>query len=80
MLLPEGAKMMTAECGMRFLADFIDGDRLFQDRISGTQSRPLPHAAEAGRGNGGALGGNEGMRFGICRQTRVELISLSSRA
>lgn len=30
MLLPEGAKMMTAECGMRFLADFIDGDRYFK--------------------------------------------------
>ena len=22
--------MMTAECGMRFLADFIDGDRYFK--------------------------------------------------
>ena len=30
MLLPEGAKMMTIECGMRFLADFIDGDRYFK--------------------------------------------------
>ena len=25
MLLPEGAKMMTLECGMRFLTDYIDG-------------------------------------------------------
>jgi len=30
MLLPEGAKMMTVECGMRFLADFIDGDTYFK--------------------------------------------------
>ena len=30
MLLPEGAKMMTAECGMRFLAEFNDGDRYFK--------------------------------------------------
>ena len=30
MLLPEGAKMMTIECGMRFLADFIDGDKYFK--------------------------------------------------
>lgn len=30
MLLPEGAKMMTVECGMRFLADYIDGDVYFK--------------------------------------------------
>lgn len=29
-LLPEGAKMMTLECGMRFLADYIDGDTYFR--------------------------------------------------
>ena len=30
MLLPEGAKMMTIECGMRFLTDYIDGDTYFK--------------------------------------------------
>ncbi len=30
MLLPEGAKMMTLECGMRFLADYIEGDVYFK--------------------------------------------------
>lgn len=30
MLLPEGAKMMTVECGMRFLTDYIDGDTYFK--------------------------------------------------
>lgn len=30
LLLPEGAKMMTIECGMRFLADYIDGDVYFK--------------------------------------------------
>ncbi len=30
MLLPEGAKMMTIECGMRFLADYIEGDLYFK--------------------------------------------------
>ena len=30
MLMPEGAKMMTIECGMRFLADYIDGDTYFK--------------------------------------------------
>ena len=29
-LLPEGAKMMTFECGMRFLTDFLDGDLYFK--------------------------------------------------
>jgi len=30
--LPLGAKMMTFECGMRFLTDFIDGDVYFKTR------------------------------------------------
>ena len=30
MLLPEGAKMMTIECGMRFLTDYLDGDTYFK--------------------------------------------------
>ncbi len=29
-LLPEGAKMMTIECGMRFLADYLEGDHYFR--------------------------------------------------
>ncbi len=28
--LPHGAKMMTVECGMRFLADYLDGDNYFK--------------------------------------------------
>ncbi len=28
-LLPLGAKLMTLECGMRFLADYLNGDRYF---------------------------------------------------
>lgn len=30
MLLPEGAKMMTVECAMRFLADYLQGDVYFK--------------------------------------------------
>ncbi len=30
MLLPEGAKMMTIECGMRFLTDYLQGDTYFK--------------------------------------------------
>lgn len=29
-LLPEGAKMMTIECGMRFLTDYLSGDTYFK--------------------------------------------------
>lgn len=30
MLLPEGSKMMTVECGMRFLTDYLCGDTYFK--------------------------------------------------
>ena len=30
LLLPEGAKMMTVECGMRFLTDYLEGDVYFR--------------------------------------------------
>lgn len=30
LLLPEGAKMMTLECGMRFLTDYLEGDVYFK--------------------------------------------------
>ena len=28
-LLPESARLMTLECGMRFLADYLNGDTYF---------------------------------------------------
>lgn len=34
MLLPEGAKMMTIECGMRFLTDYLEGDTYFKTDYS----------------------------------------------
>ena len=30
MLCPEGAEMMTLECGMRFLTDYLSGDTYFR--------------------------------------------------
>ncbi|MBR5923460.1 MAG: aminoglycoside phosphotransferase family protein [Clostridia bacterium] len=30
MLMPEGSKMMTIECGMRFLTDYLNGDTYFK--------------------------------------------------
>ena len=33
-LLPEGAKMMTIECGMRFLTDYLEGDTYFKTKYS----------------------------------------------
>ncbi len=35
MLLPEGAKMMTVECGMRFLTDYLNGDTYFKTEREG---------------------------------------------
>ncbi len=35
MLLPEGAKMMTVECGMRFLTDYLQGDVYFKTSYPG---------------------------------------------
>lgn len=32
LLLPEGAKMMTLECGMRFLSDYLQGDTYFKTK------------------------------------------------
>ncbi len=34
-LMPEGAKMMTLECGMRFLADYLQGDTYFKTTYEG---------------------------------------------
>ena len=34
-LLPEGAKMMTIECGMRFLTDYLEGDVYFKTSYEG---------------------------------------------
>ena len=34
-LLPEGAKMMTLECGMRFLTDYLQGDVYFHTAYPG---------------------------------------------
>lgn len=34
-MLPIGAIMMTLECGMRFLADYIDGDKYFATHYEG---------------------------------------------
>lgn len=34
-LLPMGAKIMTLECGLRFLTDYLDGDHYFANRRPG---------------------------------------------
>ncbi len=34
MLMPEGAKMMTIECGMRFLTDYLEGDTYFKTKYA----------------------------------------------
>ena len=34
-MLPMGAKMMTLECGIRFLADYLNGDTYFRTHYEG---------------------------------------------
>ena len=34
-MLPWGAKMMTLECGIRFLADYLNGDVYFRTHYEG---------------------------------------------
>jgi len=34
LLLPEGSKMMTVECGMRFLEDYLRGDVYFKTKYA----------------------------------------------
>ena len=34
-MLPYGAKMMTLECGMRFLTDYLQGDTYFHTSREG---------------------------------------------
>ena len=34
MLMPEGVKMMTIECGMRFLTDYLEGDTYFKTKYA----------------------------------------------
>ncbi len=34
MFMPEGAKMMTIECGMRFLTDYLEGDTYFKTKYA----------------------------------------------
>ena len=33
--MPEGSKMMTIECGMRFLTDYLEGDTYFRTHYAG---------------------------------------------
>ncbi len=42
--LPWGAKLMTLECGIRFLTDYLEGDHYFQIQREGQEPGPLPHA------------------------------------
>ena len=34
-MLPMGAKIMTLECGIRFLADYLNGDTYFRTHYEG---------------------------------------------
>ena len=40
--LPWGAKLMTLECGIRFLTDYLEGDPLLQDQPPGPEPGTAP--------------------------------------
>ncbi len=42
-LPPMGAKLITLECGMRFLADHLNGDKYFRVHRPRPQPRPCEH-------------------------------------
>ena len=46
--LPWGAKLMTLECGIRFLTDYLEGDTYFKIHRAGAEPGPLPHPVQAG--------------------------------
>ena len=53
--LPWGARLMTLECGMRFLADFLQGRCLFKESISRAQPRPSKDTVQTGERDGRAV-------------------------
>ena len=54
--LPWGAKLMTLECGIRFLTDYLEGDALLPYPAPEAEPRPRPHPVQARAGHGGAVG------------------------
>ena len=55
-------KLITLECGIRFLTDYLDGDTYFKTKPPRPQSRPLPQPVRLCRRAGGKHGGDGGNR------------------
>ena len=60
--LPVGARVMTLECGIRFLTDYLAGDTYFKIRRSDAQSGPCAYPVQAGGRHGAERDGNAGNR------------------
>lgn len=61
-LLPLGAKIITLELAVRFLTDYLDGDRYFRVAYPEHNLGARPRADEAGGRHGGPLGRDAGHR------------------
>ena len=54
--LPWGAKLMTLECGIRFLTDYLEGDHYFHIQRPQQNLDRCAHPVHAGERHGGQLG------------------------
>ena len=86
-LLPMGAKLMTLECGIRFLTDYLQNDVYFKTDHPTHNLEALPYAVYARCGNGTKLGTAASgriqtsagtVRFSISKRTRHAVSFLSS--
>ena len=53
--LPWGARLMTLECGIRFLTDYLQGDTYFKLGAGAAQPGPCPHPVYPGGADGTAV-------------------------
>ncbi len=54
-----GAKVMTFECGMRFLTDYLEGDHYFKIHRENHNLDRMPYPVYTGKRHGEKMGYNE---------------------
>ena len=57
-----GAKLMTLECGIRFLTDYLEGDHYFHTARPGHNLDRAPHPVHAGAADGRGVRSDAGDR------------------
>ena len=58
--LPDGARLMTLECGLRFLTDYLQGGSLFRNGPARPEFGPPPDPDGPGAGYGEPVGRHGG--------------------